>query len=127
MYPDALAATRGCLTEFRRRKGYSFEHHVEGVRARIAHYAHLLGRPPASAAWSACELRTARRFARAALEGRCRSTVLAAKECTAALDRLARQRRVKTGRPVVRRSLEAVRGRLFLMVNALPGRLFGAR
>jgi hypothetical protein len=126
-YPDALAAARACQREYMRTTSHWIGHHVEGVHIRIGLYARKLGRPPTSAKWSKQELRIVERFARAAVEGRFRSTLLAAQECRKSLDELAAKRRAKTKKRVVRRSIEAVRGRLFLLVKTLPGRLFGGR
>ena len=126
-FPDALAAARACQQEFSRKTGHWIGHRVEGVHIRISWFARELGRPSTSVDWSRQELRIAERFARAAVAGRFRSTLLAAQECRKALDELARRRRAKTGHRVVRRSVEAVRGKLFLLVKTLPGRLFGGR
>jgi len=126
-YPDALAAARACQRKFMQKTAHWIGHHVEGVHIRIGWYARQLGRPATSVDWSKQELRIAERFARAAVEGRFRSTFLAARECRKALDELAAKRRAKTGRRVVRRSAEAIRGKLFVLVKGLPGRLFGGR
>jgi hypothetical protein len=126
-HPDALAAARACQREFTHTTGHWIGHRLEGVHIRIGSYARQLGRQPTSARWTRQESRIVERFARAAVEGRFRSTFLAAQECRNALDELAAKHRAKTGKRVVRRSVEAVRGKLFLRVGALPGRLFGGR
>jgi hypothetical protein len=126
LYPDALAAARACRREFTRKTGHWIGHHVEGVHIRIGWFARQMGRPATSARWTKQELQTMERFARAVVQGRYKSTFTASRDCRKKLDELAAQRRVRTGKRVVRRSVEAIRGKLFLRVKALFGPRFGA-
>jgi len=125
-YANALAAARACRDAFRHKKGRTMGHHLEGVHFRIGHYARLLGRPPTRAPWTGQELQILERFSRAIVQGRYRSVRVAAPECRRAMNELAARRRARSGRRVIRRSLEAIRGKLFLRVKALFGPRFGA-
>jgi hypothetical protein len=125
-YAGALDAARACRVEFHRKTGRWIHHHLAGIHFRIGSYARQLGRPPANVRWTRQEKQVVERFARAVVQGRYRSTLVAARECRRALDELATRGRTKSGRRVVRRSVVAIRGKLFPLVKALFGPRFGA-